>query len=416
MSDFSPGRVVQRKGFTLIELLVVIAIIAILAVVVVLTLNPAQLLAQSRDANRVSDMATLSSALNLYSTDQAGTSGFSLGNASNTAISIYDQNASSTCGSLGLPVWNTGSGQAWQCATSGTYRNASSTGWIPVNFQNISAGVPFSSLPVDPVNQTSSGLFYSYNTNGSQFAVIANLESSKYKQNYGNSLQTNYFPEVISGGTPSVSALYSPTGLVGYWSFNEGSGSSTIDQSGNNNSGLWSGSTTGGSYYTAGKVGSYAGNFDGTDNCISLPLAMPTSSNLTVSAWVNMVTSSLDGAWGRRIVERSDGTNYYAMTMNTNNTLAYSFRTNSTNSVTALTPGQWYLITLTVQGTSTILYVNGAFDSSLTLSSPLAVASGVPYVGCYAGNGHWSGQLDDMRIYSRALSAAEVQAIYNSEK
>ncbi len=46
------------SAFTLVELLVVIAIIAILAVEVTLTLNPAQLLAQSRDATRISDMAT----------------------------------------------------------------------------------------------------------------------------------------------------------------------------------------------------------------------------------------------------------------------------------------------------------------------------------------------------------------------
>src|SRR5579863_4498952 len=59
----------SRKGFTLIELLVVIAIIAVLAVVVVLTLNPAELLRQARDSNRISDFATLKSALSLYAED-----------------------------------------------------------------------------------------------------------------------------------------------------------------------------------------------------------------------------------------------------------------------------------------------------------------------------------------------------------
>ena len=53
----------KKKGFTLIEFLVVIAIIAILAVVVVLTLNPAELLRQARDSNRVSDFATFKSAI-----------------------------------------------------------------------------------------------------------------------------------------------------------------------------------------------------------------------------------------------------------------------------------------------------------------------------------------------------------------
>ena len=88
----------SHTGFTLIELLVVIAIIAILAVIVVLTLNPAQLLEQSRDANRLSDMATLTSALNLYATDQTGASSFSLGIASDTYPSVYDPQATTTAG------------------------------------------------------------------------------------------------------------------------------------------------------------------------------------------------------------------------------------------------------------------------------------------------------------------------------
>src|ERR1700722_3543731 len=55
-----------KRGFTLIELLVVIAIIAILSVVVILTLNPAELLRQSRDSNRVSDLSVTKSAISFY--------------------------------------------------------------------------------------------------------------------------------------------------------------------------------------------------------------------------------------------------------------------------------------------------------------------------------------------------------------
>ena len=59
----------MKRGFTLIELLVVIAIIAILAVVVVLVLNPAELLKQSRDSNRLSDLSTLKTGISLYIQD-----------------------------------------------------------------------------------------------------------------------------------------------------------------------------------------------------------------------------------------------------------------------------------------------------------------------------------------------------------
>jgi prepilin-type N-terminal cleavage/methylation domain-containing protein len=67
----------SHKGFTLIELLVVLAIIAVLAVVVVLVLNPAELLRQSRDSQRLSDMSTLDDAINFYAANTGGGMGTS---------------------------------------------------------------------------------------------------------------------------------------------------------------------------------------------------------------------------------------------------------------------------------------------------------------------------------------------------
>jgi prepilin-type N-terminal cleavage/methylation domain-containing protein len=154
---------IRHAGFTLIELLVVIAIIAILAVVVVLTLNPAELLRQSRDANRVSDLATLNSAINLYVTDQAGASGFSLGSSALTYLSIPDMTATTTAGTncSGLGSNFTSANTSFDCSASSTYRLVNSQGWVPLNFANISAGAPFGALPVDPTNSTSSNLYYS---------------------------------------------------------------------------------------------------------------------------------------------------------------------------------------------------------------------------------------------------------------
>ena len=58
----------MKKGFTLLELLIVIAILAILATATILVLNPAELLKQARDSQRVTDIANLNSALSLYVT------------------------------------------------------------------------------------------------------------------------------------------------------------------------------------------------------------------------------------------------------------------------------------------------------------------------------------------------------------
>jgi formylglycine-generating enzyme required for sulfatase activity/type II secretory pathway pseudopilin PulG len=155
----------------------VIAIIAILAVVVILTLNPAQMLAQARDSNRLSDLSTLNSAINLYNTDQSGVSTYSLGLSSTTYLSIPDPTASTTCGGLG---GNFASGGQFTCGTATSTRAINGTGWMPINFSNISAGSPLGNLPVDPVNTTSSNEYYSYQTNGNTFRLVANPESQKY--------------------------------------------------------------------------------------------------------------------------------------------------------------------------------------------------------------------------------------------
>ena len=52
-----------KKGFTLLELLIVIGILSILSTTVVLVINPAQLLKKARDAQRISDLNTVKTAI-----------------------------------------------------------------------------------------------------------------------------------------------------------------------------------------------------------------------------------------------------------------------------------------------------------------------------------------------------------------
>ncbi len=175
----------MKRGFTLIELLVVIAIVAVLAVVVVLTLSPAELLMQGRDANRISDADTIQHALNLYVTDAALSGTLSLGAASTTYVSVPDPMATTTagdhCEGLGLPSLPTG--WNYHCAATSTYRNTDgTTGWMPVNFAGISNGNPLGQLPIDPTNATTSGLYYSYtaSTTRNTYEIDYSVESSKY--------------------------------------------------------------------------------------------------------------------------------------------------------------------------------------------------------------------------------------------
>jgi prepilin-type N-terminal cleavage/methylation domain-containing protein len=175
-----------ERGFTLIELLVVIAILAVLAVVVVLTLNPAGLLQEARDSNRISDMATLKSALSLYMADvpspALGTSTWCYVSINSTAFSVPGPTSSVNTATTTCWAWFPSTNTTTTVATSVPNRSITGAlGWIPVNVSMISAGSPFAQWPIDPVNSVN--YFYSYeaSTTGNVFKLGMFMESTKYK-------------------------------------------------------------------------------------------------------------------------------------------------------------------------------------------------------------------------------------------
>jgi len=164
----------SNKSFTLVELLVVVALIAVLAIAVIISLNPAELLKQARDSRRLEDLQKLNKSLSWFESDTGGT-GF-MGSSSVVYVSVPD--TSPTCSNLGLPLLP--EGWSYHCVTAENLQKTDGSGWIPVNFNQISFGRPISKLPIDPINQTSTGEYYTYVVGGS-WELNAFTESNKYK-------------------------------------------------------------------------------------------------------------------------------------------------------------------------------------------------------------------------------------------
>src|SRR3989344_3877921 len=160
-----------EKSFTLLELLIVIGILAILSTTTVLVLNPSELLKNTRDSKRLSELNSLNSALNIYLSQ----GGANFGSSSIVYVSIPD--TSPTCANSNLPVLPFGWDYA--CSTPDNYRKTNGFGWVPVDLTSLSIGSLLSVLPVDPINIAENNLYYSYVAGGS-WELTAWLESTKY--------------------------------------------------------------------------------------------------------------------------------------------------------------------------------------------------------------------------------------------
>lgn len=198
-------------GFTLIELLIVIGIMVVLGTVLILILNPAETLKKSRDNQRISDLATVKTALGLYLTDVATTDlDASVTNGclgtNNTAARIFYSSTlaggdtSITCTANISEGADVDTGDTYSAADY-CYNIASpnaavdGTGWLPVALTGISGGSPLSGYPLDPTNtamattQDNTMLVYRYacqqgTMSGSGvanvFEIDAVLESTAY--------------------------------------------------------------------------------------------------------------------------------------------------------------------------------------------------------------------------------------------
>lgn len=188
----------QVKGFTLIELLVVIAIIAVLAVVVVLTLNPAELLKQARDSNRISDLNTMKSAISLFLADGGTT-------LAGSYVTCYmsTSTTSAQCGGRYSTSYSTSSGS--------TSRAINGSGWLPVNFSAISSGSPVGQLPMDPINNATYFYAYAASSTNSGFKLTAHMESTRYANGGSGDVEST---DGGSGGTNSSSTYDVGTNLA----------------------------------------------------------------------------------------------------------------------------------------------------------------------------------------------------------
>ena len=201
-----------------------------------------------------------------------------------------------------------------------------------------------------------------------------------------------------------------PADLVAAYAFDEGSGISVADLSGNGNVGTLQGP----SWTTAGKFGS-ALSFNGSSSRVQVPDAasLDLTSGVTLEAWVYPAVAQSD--W--RAVVQKEVDSYLLHASSGAGGLRPAAGVTTGSSVptifapSAVPVGAWSHLAMTYDGSQLRIYVNGLQVASQAVTGTIAPSNSPLWIGGNSPYGeYFSGRIDEVRVYRVALSQAEIQA------
>lgn len=205
-------------------------------------------------------------------------------------------------------------------------------------------------------------------------------------------------------------------GLVGWWRFNEGTGTNAFDLSGNGNTGTLSGSTLpvwtngvfGGALYVT-TTHSYV--------LVNSSSSLDITNDITVSCWVK--GGSQSGAKG--IVTKDGGSVQGWMLFWVSGKCQFDARAASSYnssgaSTNGIDTGTYHMVTGERTGSMLSIWIDGVLSKQTDSGHTQSIAADGTsiHIGDYNSGttDQLTGSIDDVRIYSRALSATEVLNLY----
>ena len=206
---------------------------------------------------------------------------------------------------------------------------------------------------------------------------------------------------------PPPEPIEPPGGMVSWW---PGDGHTTDIIDGNH------GTLSGGATYTGGKVGQAFG-FDGAND--SVIVAHDSSLNptdFTFDAW--MKPSRTTPADWQAIITKNIGPRSPSLWLFGDNVVHVYFDPVGlvVASTTELTLDEWHHVAATYDGSAANIYINGVLNASAAVATTPATNTQPMHFGAGRDNNtfFFQGQIDEVEVFNRALTAAEVKAIYDA--
>ena len=215
----------------------------------------------------------------------------------------------------------------------------------------------------------------------------------------------------VLGMSLTIPAEAADPDLVGHWTFDEGSGTTAFDSSGNGNDGTFVGAPQ----WVAGKLGG-ALEFNGDDylDCGNDP-SLDIRDQITIAFWFKV--EAFQNSWEAFF---SKGDSAYRASRgggSGNGThMGISGTTASPsyfNGPTIITGGEWHHYAGTYDGTEARIYIDGVVDVIYPSTGQIAIESDPLWIANNSQNTNRQlhGLMDDVRLYSRGLSEVEILGV-----
>jgi hypothetical protein len=326
------------------------------------------------------------------------------------SISVY-LDESSTASRLVVGLYADAGGEPSTLLTSGGLASPAA-GWntVPVAAAGLTAGTAYWIALLNPADGT--GLLrWRDRANGTggpeRSSAARDLTALPAAWETGQIFSDGPLSAYVSG--TGAEEPPEPLGLVGAWSFDETRGTTAGDASGHGNAGLISGATR-----RAGRYGNGL-SFDGVDDWVTIDDddTLDLTTGMTLEAWVRPDTVTTD--WYTVLLKEQAGQLAYALYANTDGRVpaghVFAGGDIAVRGPAALPAGRWSHLATTWDRSTIRLYVNGTEVASAPLQGTAVTSSGPLRIG---GNSIWpewfDGMIDEVRVYDRALTPAEVVA------
>jgi hypothetical protein len=251
---------------------------------------------------------------------------------------------------------------------------------------------------------------------------IGNQEANSYDPDITKGTRYYWRIDEVDGGNTytgdvwTFKAVIDPN-ILNWWRFDEGSDSTAYD-----NAASADGTISGASWSTNGKIGNCL-DFDGVDDVVTASSVTQPTEQYTIAMWFNPDGDINSVSTRQDLMQFGNDRPYMCFNKSGTGKIHYCTRVYDVNETATLpevttttttwSASNWYHIAVTYDGDCFKIYINGSYENVVNCADTHCANTSSIDIGMKSGYGKFDGRIDDVRIYDYAMTATDVNDVYD---